>query len=113
DRGREVSRCGARGARERDRQLGGLGEAQAEEGGAPLVDVGVAADAPVASQREDEWRGARARRGAGVRHPAARELVHERAQEDVGVGGWSQTRDVPETIVLLHGFAGTRRAWEP
>ena len=70
----------------------------------------------VARQREHERRGARPRRGARVPHAAAHELVDECPQQDVGVEVGGVHRDavgVPETVVLLHGFAGTGRLWDP
>ena len=48
------------------------------------------------------------------RDPAAHELVDERAKKEVGVGrlGEDGPRPMAETVVLLHGFAGTRHAWD-
>ena len=46
---------------------------------------------------------------------AARELVGERAQQQVGVGRRAVMRcgDGAETLVLLHGFTQTGRSWDP
>ena len=44
---------------------------------------------------------------------AAAELVAERAQQQVGVGRSGHDQVMGETLVLLHGFAGTGRAWDP
>lgn len=44
-------------------------------------------------------------------HPAARELIAERAQQQVGVGG-SHDLAVTPTLVLLHGFTHTGRSWD-
>jgi 2-succinyl-6-hydroxy-2,4-cyclohexadiene-1-carboxylate synthase len=75
--------------------------------------VRVAAQARVAREREDERRAARAGGGARCAHAAARELVDERAQQDICVDGARHTiGGVRETLVLLHGFGATHRAWD-
>ena len=69
-----------------------------------------------ARERQHERRRARAGRGAGVGHAAARELLAEGAQQQVGVAwrrSWKMRGMAPETIVLLHGFTQTGRSWEP
>ena len=45
-------------------------------------------------------------------HAAARELIAERAQQQVGVGGGHDAGMAP-TIVLLHGFTHTGASWQP
>jgi 2-succinyl-6-hydroxy-2,4-cyclohexadiene-1-carboxylate synthase len=45
-----------------------------------------------------------------VAHPAARQLVAQRAQQDVGVGGGHDV-DVRPAIVFLHGFTHTGASW--
>ena len=98
-----------------DRAPGRLRQAEREEAGAALVDV---------RRSTAGARRARATSTSGVeREPgdvhapaiaAARELVDERAQQQVGVGGVGQrwAGAMAETVVLLHGFAGTGRAWD-
>ena len=112
-RGQQLGRGRARRAGDRHRQAARLGEAEREEARAALVDVRVAAQPRLAHEREHERGAARARRGARRAHPAARQLVDERPQQEVGVGRGGHTIcAVPETLVLLHGFSGTRRAWD-
>ena len=91
-RGRVVGRRGARGAGERHRHAGRLGQPEREEAAAALVDVRGRADARLAREREHERRRARARRGAGLAQAAARQLVDEGAQAEVRVGGWHRLR---------------------
>ena len=67
----------------------------------------------LAYEREDDRRAARARRGAGVLHPAAGELVAERAQQQVGVGGGHDPGRMAPDVVLLHGFTHTGASWGP
>ncbi len=55
----------------------------------------------------------RPRRGAGVLHPAAGELVAERAQQQVGVGGGHDAELMARDVVLLHGFTHTGASWDP
>ena len=84
-RRRVVGGGGARRAGERHRQPARLRQPEREEAGTALVEVRGRADTRLARQREDQRGGARPRRGAGVPQPAARELVDERAQAEVGV----------------------------
>ena len=91
-RGRVVGRRGPRRAGERDRHARRLREPEREEAAAALVDVRGRADARLAGEREHERGRARARRGAGLAQAAARELVDEGAQAEVGVGGWHRLR---------------------
>ena len=87
DDGRQqLGERGAGGAGHRDRQTRGLGQPKREEARAALVDVRVAAQALLAREAQHERRAARARRGAGVADAAARELVYEGPQQQVGVG---------------------------
>ena len=90
----------------------GLGGADREEAGAALVDVRPAADPRLAHEREHDRRVARARRGGGVAHPAAGQLVAERAQQPVGVGGRHDLREMARPLVLLHGFTNTGASWD-
>ena len=46
-------------------------------------------------------------------HAAARELVAEGAQQQVGVGGGHDLCRMAPTLVLLHGFTHTGRSWDP
>ena len=85
-RRREVGRGGARRARDRDRPPGPLRGAEREEARAPLVDVRPAADPRLAGERQHDRGASRPGRRARVLHPAAGELVAERAQQQVGVG---------------------------
>ena len=85
--GQQVGGSGPGGARDDDRSPRGLRRAEREESGAALVDVRPAAQALVAREREDDRRIARARRGAGVLHPASDELVDQRSEEQVAVVG--------------------------
>ena len=80
--GRRTRRAG-----DRHRQARGLRQPEREEARAALIDVRVAAQAPIVREREHERRAARSGRGAGGAHPAARQLVHEGSQQQVGVGG--------------------------
>ena len=120
DGGRVVGGGGAGGAGEGGRDAGRLGEAEREERGAALVDVGGGAQAAVTGEREHERRRARAGRGDRVAHAAADELVDERAQAEVGVGsghsgrGGTRARpvawlhaDPPELAVDGAGAGGT------
>ena len=86
-RGQQLGGGRPGGAGDRDRQPRGLRQPQREEPGAALVDVRVAAQAPLARERQHQRRAARPWRGAGRAHPAARQLVDERAQQQIGVGG--------------------------
>ena len=110
-RGRQVGRRRAGGAGYRDRPPGGLRRADGEEARTALVDVGEAADPGLAHQREHERRRARPGRGAGVLHAAARELVGQRAQQQVGVGRGHDVLSM-DAVVLLHGFTHTGASWE-
>ena len=101
---------GARGACDCHREPARLGSAQREEPGAALVDMRPAADPRLAHQRQDQRRVARARRGAGVLHAAAGQLVAQRPQQEIGVG-CSHDGRVPSTVVLLHGFTQTGASW--
>src|SRR6185437_8672401 len=83
-----------------------------EEPCAALVDVRPAANPRLAHERQHDRGRPRPRRGAGVAHPAARELVAERAQQHVGIGGGHDGGIAP-TVVLLHGFTHTGRSWDP
>ena len=88
DRRRQQLRGGsARGARHRHRRTCRLRQPQREEAAATLVDVRVAAQPRLAGEAQHQRRAARPRRGARVAQPAACQLVHERAQQEVGVGG--------------------------
>ena len=114
DRGQVVRGRRAARARHRGRPAALLGHAEGEEARDALVDVRPRRQARLARQREHERRRARARRGAGSGQAAARQLVDEGAQQQVGVGRLGQdARPMPTTVVLLHGFAGTGRAWDP
>ena len=86
DRRNEVRRRRAGRARDRDRPARRLRGADREEAAAALVDVREAAQPAVADEREHDRRAARPRRRARLAHAAARELVDERAQQEVGVG---------------------------
>ena len=100
-------------ARDGHRQPRGLRQPEREEPRAALVDVREAAQPRLARERQHERRPARAGRGARRAHAAAHELVDERSQQHVGVGGRGHRMGaVPESVVLLHGFSGTRRAWD-
>ncbi len=75
------------GAGDGHRESRGLGQAEREEARAALVDVREAAQALLARERQHERRAARPRRRACGAHPAARELIDERSQQQVGVRG--------------------------
>ncbi len=97
DHGRRVvGRRGPGGARERDGAPARLGQAEREEGAAALVQVRRRADPRLAREAQDERRGARAGRGAGLAQAAARELVAERAQAEVGVGRPHRSGIIPD-----------------
>ena len=97
DHGRRVvGRRGPGRARERDRAAARLGQAEREEGAAALVQVRRRADPRLAREAQDERGGARAGRGAGLAQAAARELVAERAQAEVGVGRPHRSGIIPD-----------------
>ena len=98
------------GAGDRHRAAARLGEAEREEAGAALVDVGVTAEPLLAREREHERRRPGSGGGAGIGHAAARELVGEGAQEPMGVGR-GHDAGVRPTVVLLHGFSQTGASW--
>ena len=111
--GQQLRRGRPRRARHGHGQPRGLGGPEREEPRAALIDMGVTRQAPLARERQQQRGAARARRGARRPHAAARELVDERAQQDVGSdGGGHRICGVPETLILLHGFGGTHRAWD-
>ena len=114
DHGRRVvGRRGARRARERDRQPARLRQRRARRSRRSARRCATSRAAAVAHEREHERRGARARRRARLAHAAARELVDERAQVQVGVGRCHRSRAMPADLVLLHGFTQTGRSWQP
>ena len=45
--------------------------------------------------------------------PAARELVAERAQQQVRVGGGHDLLEMTPAVLLLHGFTHTGASWDP
>ena len=112
DGGRAVGGRRARGARERDGRARRLRQPEREEAAAALVDVRAGADARLAREREHQRRRARARRGARVLEAAARELVGEGAQAEIGVRGGHRPRVMPADLLLLHGFTQTGASWD-
>ena len=89
--GQQLGGGRARGAGDGHRQPRRLRQAEGEEARAALIDVGEAAQAELAGERQHERGVARARRGARARHAAAPELLGEGAQQQVGVGCGAHT----------------------
>ena len=85
--GQEVRRRRPRRARDHDRPSRSFRRAEREEPGAALVDMRPAAQTAIPGEREDDRRIARPRCSAGMLHPTPDELVDQRAEEHVTVGG--------------------------